>query len=95
MKEEKVFKIKCPHCRVELWIDGLSQKVIKYEKSKRSKDEKSLDELIFKEKERIQEFDRKFEASFELQRVKKEEIEKKLRKQFQKVASEIENNNTE
>jgi len=73
---------------VELWIDAISKKVIKFERIK-SKGEKSLDELIFKERERIQEFDRKFEASFELQKAKKEEIERKLKHQLQKVASEI------
>jgi len=88
MKEDKIFKVKCPHCNVELWIDSVGKKVIKFERI-RTKDSKSLDELIFKEKERIQEFDRKFEASFELQKAKKEEIEKKLKSQFQKVVSEI------
>ena len=88
MKEDKIFKVKCPHCNVELWIDSVGKKVIKFERI-RTKDSKSLDELIFKEKERIQEFDRKFEASFELQKAKREEIEKKLKSQFQKVVSEI------
>ena len=88
MKEENIFKIKCPHCKVELWVDAISKRVIKLERIS-SKQEKSLDELIFKEKERIQEFDRKFEASFELQKAKKEEIERKLKDQFQKVTSEI------
>ncbi|MCP2519929.1 hypothetical protein NLB96_01710 [Candidatus Aminicenantes bacterium AC-335-K20] len=88
MNKERLFKVKCPHCNVELWIDAISKKVIKFERIK-SKGEKSLDELIFKERERIQEFDRKFEASFELQKAKKEEIERKLKHQLQKVASEI------
>ncbi len=90
MKEEKIFKIKCPHCHIELWVDSISQKVIKYEKNKNARRKKTLDHLLLKEKKRIQEFDRKFEATFELQKVKKKELEKQFEKAFSKIDSESE-----
>jgi hypothetical protein len=82
-KELTVFHVSCPVCRSVLWIDPVSQKVVKSEKSKKKKG--TLDELLEKEKKRKSEFDRKFEATAELEREKK----KKAQKKFAEVLTKI------
>jgi hypothetical protein len=88
MEEDKIIKIQCPNCKIELWIDMINKNVIKLEKNSLSKKKKSLEHLLFKEKERSKEFNRKFEATFELQKIKKKEIEKKFRKAVSKADDE-------
>ena len=81
-EKKKVFQINCPICRSVLWVDPVTEEVIKSEKGKKEK--KSLDDLLKKEKKRIGEFERKFEATAELEKNKlkktKEKFEKALRK---------------
>lgn len=81
--KKKVFQINCPRCRAVLWIDSLTEEVIKSEKGVRKKD--SLEELLIKEKKRISEFDRKFEATAELERKRM----KKTKEKFEKALSEF------
>ena len=77
-KKKQVFKILCPSCQSRLWIDPVTREVIQSEKGKRKKD--TLDELLLKEKKKINEFDRKFEATAELEKKKWEEVKKKFEK---------------
>lgn len=78
-----MFHVSCPVCRSVLWIDPVSQKVVKSEKSKKKKG--TLDELLEKEKKRKSEFDRKFEATAELEREKK----KKAQEKFAEILTKI------
>ncbi len=83
-KEEEVFQILCPCCQSLLWIDSVSQEVIQSKKGA-GKKKKSLDDLLLKEKKRKGEFDRKFEATAELEKKKKEEVEEGFKKALTKV----------
>ena len=76
----QVFQVHCPCCHILLWIDSGTSEVIKFERVKKKKG--PLDELLLKEKKRKSEFDRKFEATAELQKKRwkkaKEKFEKAL-----------------
>ena len=63
-----VFAVACPCCEATLWVDGGTRSVLRSEKPKRKKG--SLDDLVVKEHKRQSEFDRKFDATFELQKEK-------------------------
>lgn len=54
----------------------MSQEVVKSEKSQKKKG--TLDELLEKEKKRKIEFDRKFEATAEMEREKKKKAQEKF-----------------
>lgn len=85
-KKVNVFHVSCPACRSILWIDPVSQEVVKSEKSQKKKG--TLDELLEKEKKRKSKFDRKFEATVELEREKK----KKAQEKFAEVLIKIDPN---
>lgn len=76
--KKEVFSVDCPHCRSVLWIDPFTQEVIKSEKGKRRTE--SLDELLLKEKKRKGEFERKFEATAELEKKRREKVQEKVEK---------------
>jgi len=61
----------------------VSHKVVKSEKSQKEKG--SLDELLEKEKKRKGEFDRKFEATAELEREKKKKAQEKFAEALTKI----------
>ncbi len=73
-----VFSVDCPHCHSVLWVDSQTQEVIKTEKGKRKTE--SLDELLLKEKKRKGEFERKFEATAELEKKRREKLKEKVEK---------------
>ncbi len=73
-----VYSVDCPHCHSVLWVDSQTQQVIKTEKGKRTT--QSLDELLLKEKKRKSEFDRKFEATAELEKKRREKVKEKVEK---------------
>jgi hypothetical protein len=81
--KKRVFGVRCPNCHSELWIDPVTQEVIKSEKSKKEKG--SLDELLLKEKKKKEEFERKFEATSELQKEK----QRKAREIFERALTNI------
>jgi uncharacterized protein with PIN domain len=76
--KKEVFSVDCPHCHSVLWIDSFTQEVIKSEKGQRKTE--SLDELLLKEKKRKDEFERKFEATAELEKKRREKIKEKVEK---------------
>lgn len=80
-KKEKgnIFEIICPCCASVLWVDALREEVIQSEK-RGAKKKESLDELLLKEKKRTEEFERKFEATAELEKKKLEKAKEKFRK---------------
>ncbi len=78
-KKSGVFEIVCPTCRSILWVDAVSQEIVKAEKHAARK-KGSLDDLLEKEKKRLDEFDRKFEATAELERQKKEKAKEAFEK---------------
>lgn len=75
-EKSNVFHVNCPVCRSVLWIDPVSQEIVKSEKSEKKKG--TLDELLEKEKKRRVEFDRKFEATAEMEREKKKRAQEKF-----------------
>lgn len=82
-ESKKVFRIECPGCRKVLWVDPVAQKVVKSEKGKRKKG--SLDDLLVLEKKKREGFERKFEATSEMQKERKE----KAREIFEKALTDI------
>ncbi len=78
-KKAGVFEIVCPCCRSVLWVDAISREIVKAEKHA-AKKKGSLDDLLEKERKRLDEFDRKFEATAELERQKKEKAKEAFEK---------------
>lgn len=83
-KKKEVFQLICPCCNSILWIDSETQEVIQFDRSG-AKRKKSLDELLVKEEKRKSEFERKFEATVELEKKRKEKVEEGFRKALRKV----------
>jgi len=78
-----VFSIICPCCEATLWIDGETRSVLRSEKPKKKKG--SLDDLLVKEHKRLSEFDRKFDATFELQKEKHSKADELFQKALEKA----------
>jgi len=72
-----IVAICCPCCEATLWLDMTTGEVIKSEKAPKKKS--SLDDLWLKEKKKAEGMDHKLEASFELQKKKHEDAEKKFK----------------
>lgn len=85
-EKEGVFQIVCPCCRSTLWVDAVSCEVIQAEKPEKKKD--SLDDLLQMERKRKDEFERKFEATAELEKKKLERAKEKFQKAFSDVDKE-------
>lgn len=79
-ENKKVFRIECPSCRRVLWVDPVTQQVIRSEKGQRKKG--SLDDLLEQEKKKREEFDRKFEATSEMQKERKEKAREIFERAF-------------
>jgi predicted DsbA family dithiol-disulfide isomerase len=86
-KKTEVFEVVCPCCFSILWLDGVTREVVKFEKHAARKKE-TLDELLEKEKKRKDEFERKFEATAELERQKKEKAKAAFEKALGHVGKE-------
>jgi hypothetical protein len=82
-----VFEVVCPCCQSVLWVDGVSRQIVKTERHA-AKKKGSLDDLLEKEKKRRGEFERKFEATAELERQKKEKAKEVFEKALGKVGEE-------
>jgi hypothetical protein len=82
-----VFEIVCPCCHSVLWVDSVSREVVKTEKQAARK-KGSLDDLLEKEKKSRDEFERKFEATAELERQKKEKAKQAFEKALGKVGQD-------
>ncbi len=78
-----VFSVVCPCCEATVWIDGQTRAVLRSEKAKKKKG--SLDDLLVHEHKRQSEFDRKFEASFELQKEKHSKADELFQKALEKA----------
>lgn len=87
-ENKRVFCIQCPGCQKVLWIDPVTQEVIRTEKGKRKKG--SLDDLLVREKKKREGFERKFEATSEMQKERKE----KAREIFEKALNNIDKKDT-
>jgi len=81
--ETHVFSLTCPCCGATLWVDGKTRAVLRSEKAKRQKG--SLDDLLVKEHKRQSEFDRKFDATFELQKEKHNKADEVFKKALEKA----------
>ncbi len=82
-----VFEIVCPCCQSVLWVDAVSREIVKTEK-RAAKKKGSLDDLLEKEKKRRDDFERKFEATAELERQKKEKAKEVFEKALGKVGKD-------
>ena len=82
-EDTRVYSIVCPCCEATLWIDGETKAVLRSEKAKKKKG--SLDELVVKEQKRQSEFDRKFDATFELQKEKHSKAAELIKKALEKA----------
>lgn len=85
-KKGDVFQLHCPCCRTLLWIDPVSQEVIQSEKAAKKKG--TLEELLLKEKKKKEGFDRKFQATAELERKKWKKAQEKFKKAFTEYEKE-------
>jgi len=83
----EVFEVVCPCCQSVLWVDGISRGIVKIERHAVKK-KGSLDDLLEKEKKRRDEFERKFEATAELERQKKEKAKQVFEKALGKVGND-------
>lgn len=81
-----IVAICCPCCEATLWLDKTTGEVIKSEKAPKKKS--SLDDLWLKEKKKAEGMDHKLEASFELQKKKHEDAEKKFKDALTRVDEE-------
>ena len=88
-EKKKVFRIQCPGCQKVLWVDPVSQQVIRSERGKRKKS--SLDDLLVREKKKREGFERKFEATSEMQKERK----LKAREIFEKALTNIDKKDTD
>lgn len=86
-EKEQVFRVLCPCCQSILWIDPVTKEVIQFEK-KGGKKKESLEELLLKEKKRKGEFERKFEATAELEKKRREKAEEGFKKALTEVDRE-------
>jgi len=74
--KKNVFEVTCPHCQSQLWVDAQTRSIIKVEKAAKKKS--SLDDLLEKEQKRRSDFERKFEATAEMEKHKREKAEEKF-----------------
>ena len=81
-----IIEVTCPCCEATLWLDKTAGEVIKSEKAAKKKS--SLDDLWLKEKKKAEGMDHKLEASFELQKKKHADAEKKFRDALNHVEDE-------
>jgi hypothetical protein len=81
--DTRVYPVVCPCCEATLWIDGETKAVLRSEKAKKKKG--SLDDLLVKEHHRQSEFDRKFDATFELQKEKHSKADELFKKALEKA----------
>ena len=78
-----VFQLVCPCCGAALWVDGETQAVLRSERATKKKG--SLDDLLAKEHQRQSEFDRKFDATFELQKEKHHKADELFKQALEKA----------
>jgi adenine-specific DNA methylase len=83
--KEKVYEVVCPHCQTVIWVDAAAGDVIKSERGARKKE--SLDDLLLREKKKKEGFERKFEATAELEKQKLQ----KAKEKFEKAISSADN----
>lgn len=83
-KKSEVFQLLCPCCHSVLWIDLVTKEVIQFEKKVRKK-KGSLEELLLKEKKKKDEFERKFQATAEMEKEKR----KKAKEKFEKAITRL------
>jgi len=78
----KILEIVCPCCRTVLWVDAEKGGLVKSEKAAKKKE--SLDDLLLKEKKKVEGFATKFESTAELERRKRELAKEKFEKALEK-----------
>ncbi len=87
--KKQVFEVICPCCRASLWVDAVSRSVVKSEKGA-GKEKSSLDDLLSREKQRREGFERKFEATAEMEKRKQDQARVKFEQALTSAGSEDE-----
>jgi len=77
---QNVFEIACPHCGTLIWVDGEARSVLKTERGVRKKE--SLDDLLVREKKKVEGMATKFEATASLEKQKKDKAKEAFAKAF-------------
>jgi hypothetical protein len=85
-KRSDVFEILCPCCQSAIWIDPVNREVIQFERGQKKKG--SLEELLIKEKEKKAGFERKFQATAELEKKRRKKVKEKFEKAFTEIDQE-------
>jgi hypothetical protein len=85
-KNKNLVRVSCPGCSTILWVDPVTQAVVKSEKGRKKKG--SLDELLLKEKKKKEAVDRRFETTAELEKKKRKAAEDQFAKAFSKLNKE-------
>lgn len=85
-EKSDVFEILCPCCQSTLWIDPVNREVIQFERGHKKKG--SLEELFMKEKEKKAGFERKFQATAEMEKKRKKKVKEKFEKAFTEIDKE-------
>jgi hypothetical protein len=78
--DDKVFEIACPHCGTVIWVDGETRGVLKSERGARKKE--TFDDLLVREKKKIEGMATKFEATASLEKQKKDKAKETFEKAF-------------
>ena len=86
-KKKGIFQVVCPCCHSTLWLDPISKEVIQSKKGG-GKKKQTLDDLLLKEKKRKSAFERRFEATAELEKERKKKAEEGFRKALSKAEKE-------
>jgi adenine-specific DNA methylase len=84
--DDKVFEIACPHCGTVIWVDGENRGVLRSERTARKKD--SFDDLLVREKKKIEGMATKFEATASLEKQKKDKAQEAFAKAFAAAGEE-------
>jgi len=82
-ENQNIFEVICPHCGASIWIDAFLKSVLKVEKGQKKKE--SLEDLLAREREKRASFERKFEATAELEKKKKEKAREKFRRALEQI----------
>jgi adenine-specific DNA methylase len=85
--DDKVFDVVCPHCGTVIWVDGEVRGVLKAEKGA-AKRKASFDDLLLKEKKKVEGMATKFEATAALDKQKKDKAKEAFEKAFRKAGED-------
>lgn len=84
-KHEGVLEIVCPCCQATLWVEAETGRLVKSEKAAVARKKESLDDLLSREKKKIEGFATKFESTAEVEKQKREKAKEAFEKALGKI----------